>query len=417
MTSTIRRLTEADFDEFIPIVANAYPGIKIVSAEDRQKFKERLIVQDKEPTMSFHGLLRDGRLLGGMKFFDFTMKLLSTKALVGGVGLVAVDLLHKKERVAKELITYYLDHYRQQGATMTALYPFRPDFYKQMGFGYGTKMSQYRVQPAALPRGSSREHVTFLTAADKDALMACYNRYLDKTHGLMEKVELNLQYLFDNLANRVVGYKDGDRVLGYLVFDFKADTPGNFLIQEIIVHEFVYENPAVMAELFTFLHTQFDQVERIVFNTQDDDFHFLLSDPRNGSGRIIPHVFHESNTQGVGLMYRVIDTPGLFNLLQEHNFGGQSGRFQFNIADSFFPANAGRYLVEFDEGRPRLLSTGNADAEISLDVAEFSSLLMGCVSFRTLHSYNLATLSNPAHLDTLTRLFSVEQKPICLTRF
>jgi predicted acetyltransferase len=417
-TSQIRRLTEADFDDFIPIVANAYPGLKIVSAEDRQKFRERLVVQDQDPTMGFYGLYRDGRLLGGMKFFDFTMNLHGVKTLVGGLGLVAVDLLHKKKAVAKEMVAYFLDHYRQKGATMTALYPFRPDFYRQMGYGYGTKMNQYRVKPAALPRGSSREHVSFLTAGDKEAVMACYNRYLDRTHGMMSKPELSFNYLFENLANRVIGYKQDGRLLGYLVFDFKADTPGNFLQQDLIVHELIYETREALAELLTFLHTQFDQVDRIVFNTQDENFHFLLHDPRNGTGGILPHVYHESNTQGVGLMYRVMDTPAVFRLLSDHNFGRQTCRLRITLADSFFPANEGSVTVAFEDGRPHLLPSGsNTDATIRLDVAEFSSLLMGAVSFRSLYEYGLAHLSNPAHLHIVNQLFHVEQKPICLTRF
>jgi predicted acetyltransferase len=417
-SSQIRRLTEADFDEFIPIVANAYPGLKIVSAEDRQKFRDRLVVQDKDPTMAFYGLYRDGRLLGGMKFFDFTMNLFSAKTLVGGVGLVAVDLLHKKKAVAKEMIAYFLEHYRQKGATMTSLYPFRPDFYRQMGFGYGTKMNQYRVKPADLPRGRSRDHVSFLTAADKEEVMACYNRYLDRTHGMMSKPELSFSYLFDNLANRVLGYRQDGRLLGYLVFDFKADTPGNFLQQDVLVHELIYESRDALAEMLAFLYTQFDQVDRVIFNTQDENFHFLLRDPRNGSGGILPHVYHESNTQGVGLMYRVIDMAGVFRLLADHNFGGQSCRLQITVADSFYPANEGGIVVAFEEGRPHLLPAGSdSEATIQLDIAEFSALLMGAVPFRSLYEYGLAQLSDPAYLHTINQLFHVEQKPICLTRF
>lgn len=35
---------------------------------------------------------------------------------------------------------FYLRHYRERGTPLTALYPFRPDFYRSMGFGFGTKV-------------------------------------------------------------------------------------------------------------------------------------------------------------------------------------------------------------------------------------------------------------------------------------
>lgn len=56
------------------IVVNAYPGFKLISEEDKKRFKRSCIELQKE----------------------------------------------------------------EPGAFMTVLYPFGPDFYKKMGFGYGT---------------------------------------------------------------------------------------------------------------------------------------------------------------------------------------------------------------------------------------------------------------------------------------
>ena len=103
--------------------------------------------------------------------------------------------------------------------------------------------------------------------------------------------------------------------------------------------------------MLTFLHTQADQIRHVIVNTQDEYFHYLLLDPRNNSQRLIPDVYHESNTQGVGLMYRVIDVPGMFDLLHERNFGGQTCTLELNIVDSFLPENAGSTLLRFEEGR------------------------------------------------------------------
>ena len=86
-----------------------------------------------------------------MRLFDFRMTLHETAVSIGGVGGVAVDLAHKKQKVARDMILFFLRHYREKGAALTTLHPFRPDFYRQMGFGHGTKMNQYRVKPASLP--------------------------------------------------------------------------------------------------------------------------------------------------------------------------------------------------------------------------------------------------------------------------
>jgi predicted acetyltransferase len=415
--SEIKSLQEGDYDAFVTLMANAYPAFKMTSEEERERRKQRLGAQTAEPTNHLLGLFREGRLIGGMIMYDFTMQLLSARAPVGGVGSIAVDLLRKKEKVAYELVLFFLRHYRARGAPLTTLYPFRPDFYRQMGFGAGTQMSQYHVLPADLPRGS-KEHIVFLRAEEKELLRDCYNRVLARTHGLMEKSDSELNGLFNNVANRIVAYKRDDRVLGYLVFSFKPGEQANFLINDLVVRELFYETREALAELFSFLHTQADQVRRVIFNTQDEDFYHALRDPRNETGNLLPDVYHESNTQGVGIMYRVIDTAGLFGLLRDHDFGGQDCKLKLMIRDSFFPENDGATVVSFTRGRPSISDTSDDyDVEVGLDVADFSSLVMGAVRFASLYSYGLAEISDPRAIVTIDRLFRTERKPICTTPF
>ena len=57
------------------------------------------------------------------------------------------------------------------------------------------------------------------------------------------------------------------------------------------------------------------------------------------------------------------------------------------------------------------------DVEIRLDVAEFSPLLLGVVSFRSLYLYGLAEISDTGYLETINRLFLADARPICLTAF
>ena len=411
-----RALVPEDFDAAARIFGNAYPGFKIASEEERKRFSERILkLHQEEEIVHFHGLFRDGELQGMMCFYDFSANFLQTRITVGGVGQVAVDLPHKKEHVAKHMMRYFLRHYRDRAAPLAALYPFRPDFYRKMGFGYGTKMNQYRVEPSALPQGPSKAHVRYLTEADRDGLVACYERFVDRTHGMMAKPEPEIRRLFANPQHRLAGYEKDGVIQGYLVFTFE---PGEtFILNDIEVKELIYENVGALSELMTFLHSQADQIRHVIINTQDEHFHYLLLDPRNGSQRLIPDVYHETNAQGVGLMYRVIDVPGIFDLLREHNFGGQSCILKLDIIDSFLPENAGCILLRFEGGRVRRIQNGEYDVSLRLDIAEFSSLLAGSVDFYSLYRYGLAEVSDPAHVRTINAIFAVEQKPICTTPF
>jgi predicted acetyltransferase len=350
-----------------------------------------------------------------MRFHDFKMNFLGTWIAAGGVGLVAVELLHKKEHVAKEMISYFLQHYRKRATPIVLLYPFRPDFYRAMGFGYGSKRSQYRVRPAAFPKGSSKAHVRYLGPEDKQAIIDCYDRFTAQTHGMIYKTEREMRGLFRNQQNQIVGCEIDGQLRGYLVYTFEqGDT---FITNDMHIHEWIYETPAALSQLLTFLHTQADQIRRVIVDTHDEDFHHLLLDPSDGSGKLIPSVYHQSNLQGVGLMVRVIDVPGLLDRLGERDFGGQTVTLRLAVEDSFLPENSGSTLLRFEDGCLQRLDGGSHNAEVHLGIADLSSLLMGTVAFSSLYNYGRARVSDPAYVDILTRAFAVQQEPACMTPF
>lgn len=414
--SEIRPLVAHEFGAFVDIFVDAYPGWSIPTPEEKERLRGRLLrMHEEDPQRTAYGLFREGKLLGGMFLYDFVMNFLGVRVNAGGVGQVAVDLAHKKEHVAKELMAYFIRHYRARGAPLTMLYPFRPDFYRQMGFGYGTKMSQYRVRPVTLPKGPTKAHVRALSEADIPPLLDFYNRTMARTHGLIERREHDIKIQMSNAQHRFIGYQRDGRVLGYLLFTFeKGENP---ITNDIHVREFFYEDREALLELLTFLHDQADQVRHIVFDTLDEFFHFLPLDPRNGSLSLIPSVYHESNTQGVGLMYRVVDVPALFRLLRGHNFGGQTCQLKLIVVDSFLPENAGSMLLHFVDGRLYVPDYGSHDVEMQIGIAEFSSLLAGAVNLRSLYRYGLVDISDPAWVDTLDAVFAVPEKPVCVTAF
>jgi predicted acetyltransferase len=331
-----------------------------------------------------------------------------------------VHPMHKKEKVARDMIVAYLRHYRDRGAPLAALYPFRPDFYGAMGFGYGTKLDGYRARPAAFRASGDKRHVRLMEPGDRDVLAACYERYAGRTHGMFRQTEVQLGRFFANPELRVVGCEQDGQVRGYMIYRLALPSDENFILQDMIVRELVYETPEALDGLLSYVRSQADQVRSVVVYTQDASFHYLLDDPRNGSERLLPSVFHESNTQGVGLMYRIIHLRRVFELLAEHDFGGETCALRLSVRDTLLPEENGSLVVRFERGRVRVVDGGETlpvDAEIRVNVAELSSLLMGCVSFRALHRLGLAWVSDPARVDQIDRMLSRRERPICMTAF
>lgn len=412
MADVIRALDAEDVPNLVRVARGAYPGAGR-SAQEWEAIFRRNMAEESQP--GYYGLFREGRLLGCMRHFDFRLRLYESEVLCGGVGMVAVDLLHKKEHVARALLDFYLRHYYERGAPLAALYPFRPDFYRQMGFGYGTKTAQYRIKPADLPRGPSKAHLVELGPQDGPAMLESYQRLAARTHGLFQRNPSWHVRLFEDGGLRAIGYRTGSRLEGYLLYHFRSGT--SFLQNALEVRELIYEHPAALAELLTFLHTQFDQVHQVIINTQDEQFHQLLRDPRNGSDNLIPILAQESHASGLGIMYRLLDLEAFFAALQEHNFGDQSCVVRLVVDDGFLHHAPQVVTLAVERGRAGLQPGATPEVELRLGVAEASSLLMGSADLRSLLRLGLAEISNPAYSGTVHRLFLAEEKPLCLTAF
>src|SRR5260370_10966939 len=206
---------------------------------------------------------------------------------------------------------------------------------------------------------------------------------------MIRKTAAEAQRMLTDPAQRSVGFREDGELRGYLSFTFdqRGDNP---LWNDLEIGELIYESPAALAGLLAFLCAQADEVDRIVYSTQEEDFHHLLADPRDGARDFLPWVYHESNTQGVGLMSRVIDVPAVFRALAGPDFGGQTCTLKLTVRDTFLPANDGAHLLRFPRGAVQFPADGAYDVEVRLEVAELSSLLIGCVSFASLHTYGLA---------------------------
>lgn len=283
-----------------------------------------------------------------------------------------------------------------------------------MGYGFGRKMNQYSFKAKFLP-STTKKNLRFLDSNDISAVAECFNCAASKVHGMIIRPEYKFKDMFNSL--KVVGYEEEGRILGFVAFRFKQLDQTNMIRNNILLREFVYENRSALRALLAFLRTQHDQVHRIVYNTPDDHFHHLLFDPRSKGNKNFFHISQESNIQGVGMMYRVIDSSRMFNVLNDHNFGNQTLKLKITLIDTFLPENEGSIIIDFDKGIARVLSDIKFDVEIKLKVADFSSLIMGVISFRKLYKYDLAEISNSVYLEKVNSLFLTEEEPITIEPF
>ncbi len=409
--------SEESLLQFVDILSLAYSEFRIYTQEDKTKTLDSLLESlNTVDITELIGAYKDNHLVGGMRYDDFKMRLLTQDLCIGGLGLVAVDFLHKKQGVAKAIVTEFIKKYDTKGYPLVALYPFRPDFYKKMGFGYGTSMTQYRFDPGAFSKSYSTENLVYLTKKDIPQMMESYDSMRKSRNGMFEKNSADYDRLFKHKEYRMIGYQENNKLLGYIIFEFMLHVPMRITGNDMKIIEFVYENADVVNAFSGFFNRQKDQVSRIIFPTQDESIQYLVNNPCTDNINLFFPIFHESGVRGTGIMYRVINVKRLFEQLKNHNFADENLKLSILIEDDFYPTNNGETVVEFIDGRPEIKEE-DWDVQLKMKIDDFSSLITCVVNLKALVRMGCAELSDTTYLDRLDRLFATAEKPICMTRF
>ncbi|WP_277585638.1 GNAT family N-acetyltransferase [Psychrobacillus antarcticus] len=170
----IRLLQSEDMKQATDIAALAYPGMQIQSDEKKKEFMERLTTEQNEDNgIQFFGCFEEqGELLGIFRVNDFECNINGKFQSIFGIGMVAVHLLHKKEKVAFQILAYFHNYARQENVALVSLYPFNPSFYRKMGYGYGPLLYEFKFKPAELISDGNKSQVKFLTPSDEDAIVS-----------------------------------------------------------------------------------------------------------------------------------------------------------------------------------------------------------------------------------------------------
>ncbi|MFZ0369345.1 MAG: GNAT family N-acetyltransferase, partial [Halobacillus sp.] len=363
---------------------------------------------DKEANVQHFALYQNSRLVGGYVEYNHTLNLYSRKIDARGIGMVAVDLPYKKQGFARQIIQAFIKGARNQSIALVQLYPFQPSFYRKMGFGLGPFLHTFHFHPSQLPVFSKSSSLTVLDPADKYEMAACYHRWADQTHGSCEKS----LYEFRSLEAddyHVVGLKKEGRIDGYMVFQFKQSQGDHMLMNDLHIVEFIACTTEAYQSLLQFLHNQKDQVRSVYFPTFNQQFSYLLENPCHTDDELIFRIYHKISEQGQGLMFRIVDVPLFLENLNHHSFGQESIRIGWKISDSFMDEQHS-YVWEFTEGVPRATNQ-LPDVEIHIGIAEFSSLMMGCVTLDNLLLGGYAEAEPGEYLDQAIALFQNPKQP------
>ncbi|MBQ9960385.1 MAG: GNAT family N-acetyltransferase [Firmicutes bacterium] len=416
MKREIKPITPDYIEDYLTIYLNAYPAFKSVGDEGRDKYRPRILYSmENDKHIHFYGLFEDGKLIAQMKLIDFSMNAFGKMIKACGLMALGVHPMHKKKGAARDMVRFFEEYTRESGASVAMLLPFRIDFYRQMGYGYGSKMEEYRLPTINLPAADKEElkKLSFIGSdeAATNEILQCYSTFSEKNHGMCLKFEDEIRALDGDSDTRRVGYYKNGQLKGYVFFNFVCESDVNYTLNRMEVTELVYHSPEVLKTLLGFLRNQSDLAQTTVIRTGEPDFYHLLPSAQDTSNNYMDFGFLQTNVAAVGTMYKVVNLKEFIKSTSHRKFIPCKLTVKFDYESELYHTE-NSFAVAF--GADGHWSIGNIeDSEVTVlcKLSDLSSLLMGSAEFSSLVRLGVIRISDESYVELLDTLFHCKQKP------
>lgn len=393
----VREMRTEDVREFALLYRGAYPGTGVTLNEAIEAMERRMAAPDMQLLIAVDD---SNKILGGLTLFDFTIYHGTSELKMGGIGAVAVGLDAKKHGVAKVLLEDTLKRMKEADVPVSILYPFRHDFYQQMGWGQVGEVKEFKFLPASLPVYPERQYVRRFADSDLEGLKLCYDEVARQGNCMIKRADYHWERKLKPVPDLFVFEKDG-QIQGYMQVAF-IKNPTSFLNYEMEVQEIIYTTQEAYFGLLGFISSQHDQMAAVIHYTQrTDPFHHLLKEPRR-SPEVINGLYHNSQRIGAGWMYRLVDVE---KAMTARTYNDADLDVTFVLEDSFLPENSDNYHLTLSGGKPTLVRGETSKYQVKTDISTFAQLFTNYLTFSQAAQIRKIEISDPAIIPQLEAAF------------
>lgn len=359
-------------------------------------------------------------LAASMLVSDFEMTMDAQRWPVCGVGAVAVDLLHRKEHLAKALIEKFLALCKQRGAMVALLYPFNIGFYRKMGFGLLTENYRFRFRPEKLLYSASGKcGLRCAQPKDKERVLAFYRAWAARYNGMLVHRVWDELRIFEG-KNVVIHCDKSDEIDGYCCWSARPTGPEGFYSSALTIHELVCGNAAALQAFSAMLASLADQFAYVELYTPFQSGHLLAADADSGENDAYRNGIQEYARYCGGCMAKIVDLPAFYRAPIKIGQGLRMSPFtvRLEICDPFSQRAAEEVLLHWEDG---CLSARGAekkpDVTIRGDISDYTSFALGAEPLKTLCDFSRLHVDDPRYLPALQSVLGKTEKPICFTYF
>lgn len=381
-------LTDETLEDIVKGFIHAFPHWKYDAA------KEIVLEQQNDTEMEYIAAYTDGKYAGLSVMADIFMGFHGHSIKAIDLDHLHTDLLAKKKGISSELIKKSCIRALEMCIPIMFVGPFSTKFYRDKGFGFGIRRMMFESAPEDFRDYSLLDSLEYLSTDDKLELSEFITRCYLSTNGNITFKNSSLKDYYEKLLEKehvTIVYKKDGVIHGYLTYKNSND---------IVVYGMLYDTPDALHALSTFLHSQKGQANSIRFEYTDTPTMMICDRPKN--------VTYEEFS-----MVKILDVAMFFNIIKEHgvNFNNQTLTLQIVTHDRLTDETSDT-IICFKDGLVQAINSNKADVKISLDIADFSSLVIGRYSFYDLINSGLVEIDSIDYIDRINKLFNTSYVPI-----
>jgi predicted acetyltransferase len=405
----IRPARDEDKRPIAELWTHAFPGERTL--EDRMRSLE-----DGKPygglDVTFAADLR-GRIVGAFKAYKMAESINGVLMPMTGLAAVAVSPDGRRRGIGKGMCRYALALARERGDIISVLYPFRPDFYKSLGWGLAGELHSYRFRPEALAPDDHSLSVRLANLADNDAIAACYDRVARRSNGLILRSPYVWKSMFSEPNAHAVVFDRGG-IAGYALLVYGRGQSREQ--RPLFIHELIAETYDAYCGILGWISEQRDLWREVRYDARvDETFAFRLIDPRPPGERHARSLWDPVARVIRGPMLRIINVQ---EALQRRSYGGEKKlRIKLTVFDAELDDNRGECRVVFEDGRAEVSgwSGGKADVELSTTISALSQIYVGEITVS--QAARLGGTSVAGDVAALDRVFATSERFWLLDEF
>jgi predicted acetyltransferase len=335
---------------------------------------------------------------------------------LAGVTEVGVSPAHRRRGVLRTLMEAVHDQALDRGEPIAGLTASEGGIYRRFGYGVATRYQSLSIDRAAaaeVDEGSAGRMRVMSDAEARPLLPAVWDRYWRQVPGEVRRpavwwdmVALDFAEDRDGASARFVAVHDdaGGVPDGFVTYRVRRGWgSGRLLPHELLVESVAAIDEGVVAALLRFV-LGVDLVGTVEWSAAPLDlpYRWRLANPR--ALRVTREVDH--------LWLRPLDVAAC---LAGRRYGIE-GACVLEVVDPVRPSLGGRFRLE---GGPDGAGCrrSRAGPDLAVGVADLGALLLGGVSWSTLHRAGLVDERRPGAAARADRMFRPDRAPYCSTDF